>query len=836
MRQLRARTPQLLTLGLAAGIILLAVPAFGQYYANDITPPSANNGKLNAASNGKQVGGSGNGHAVLMNGNALSYVDLHPVGSVYVNSMVTSTDDLQQCGYGYSPYGNHAILWAGSSASFVDLHSLFTWTYCTGVHGGQQVGFGERPVYTVFYQHAMLWTGSAASAIDLHPPTYQYSKAMGVRDGQQVGYTSTTHYPMGDTIGYQPGSRAMMWAGTAASALDLHPIGYDASQALATNGTQQGGLAYTALPTAHQHAMMWSGTPGSAVDMHPAAYSDSRIVAMTPTQQVGDGWIGPMGQPGSVRHALVWSGTADSALDLNPYLPAGYTHALATGIDASGNVVGYAYNAFAQGVDIPADAIAVVFAPGQGSPTALASLSLSATNVAAGAVVLATVSIPTAAPAAGISISFLSTNPAVLPTPAAVTIPSGQTSASLSLTVAGANLQTPTTLKLLASDGTVSKSSPLTVSPVVNLSAMTLNPTEGGFNAAGTISLSIPAQIGGAMVTLTSSNPALALVPASVTLPQGATSIGFAVITTSVSVATNVAVTAVFNGQIITASLALSPSPVVGISALTFSFPSVVGGQAIVGTVSVNNFPRNPDGAIVTLASGDKNTLQLPASVTIPYGAFSASFTAVTVAVSGTKGVSVKASYNASSITTTVQVIPVPTVTIVQADYFSDTKLLKVAATTTYANSVLTYGTDPNLPSIGTMQFELGQFKGATFLPTAPAFATVWNSNGGQATIAVTQRLTAGGGGGGGGTTATAPKLTISRSSKGTVTSNPAGVVCGSAGNACVVSFVSGSTVTLTATPDAGLSFTGWTGACVGSSPTCTLTMNADKTATPSFR
>ena len=103
------------------------------------------------------------------------------------------------------------------------------------------------------------------------------------------------------------------------------------------------------------------------MDLNPLGYNDSRISAMTATQQVGDGWVGPMGAIGSVRHALVWSGTADSVVDLNQFLPAGYTHAVATGIDANGNVVGYAYNTPVYGLAVPPDAIAVVFAPGDDS-------------------------------------------------------------------------------------------------------------------------------------------------------------------------------------------------------------------------------------------------------------------------------------------------------------------------------------------------------------------------------------------------------------------------------------------------------------------------------------
>ena len=67
---------------------------------------------------------------------------------------------------------------------------------------------------------------------------------------------------------------------------------------------------------------------------------------------------------------------------------------------------------------------------------------------------------------------------------------------------------------------------------------------------------------------------------------------------------------------------------------------------------------------VITLTSGDSKTLQVPATVTIPYGQFSVTFNATTVVVTGTKGVAVKAAYNSSSITSTIQVVPLPTVTI----------------------------------------------------------------------------------------------------------------------------------------------------------------------------
>jgi hypothetical protein len=54
----------------------------------------------------------------------------------------------------------------------------------------------------------------------------------------------------------------------------------------------------------------------------------------------------------------------------------------------------------------------------------------------------------------------------------------------------------------------------------------------------------------------------------------------------------------------------------------------------------------------------------------------------------------------------------------------------------------------------------------------------------------------------------------------GNVTSTPAGLDCGAV---CMATFDPGQLVTLTATPDAGARFVGWSGACAGTAPTCTL-------------
>ena len=81
--------------------------------------------------------------------------------------------------------------------------------------------------------------------------------------------------------------------------------------------------------------------------------------------------------------------------------------------------------------------------------------------------------------------------------------------------------------------------------------------------------------------------------------------------------------------------------------------------------------------------------------------------------------------------------------------------------------------------------------------------------------------------------------LTVTKSGtgSGTVfegsTLEPGSVI--NCGNTCSASFLSGAQVTLTAAPAAGSTFTGWSGACSGTSTTCVLSMTTNKSATATF-
>ena len=76
--------------------------------------------------------------------------------------------------------------------------------------------------------------------------------------------------------------------------------------------------------------------------------------------------------------------------------------------------------------------------------------------------------------------------------------------------------------------------------------------------------------------------------------------------------------------------------------------------------------------------------------------------------------------------------------------------------------------------------------------------------------------------------------ITLNKTGNGTIASAPAGIDCGTT---CAASYALDTPVTLTATPDTGFVFAGWSGDCssAGMNHTATVTMDAAKTCTATF-
>ena len=75
--------------------------------------------------------------------------------------------------------------------------------------------------------------------------------------------------------------------------------------------------------------------------------------------------------------------------------------------------------------------------------------------------------------------------------------------------------------------------------------------------------------------------------------------------------------------------------------------------------------------------------------------------------------------------------------------------------------------------------------------------------------------------------------LTASKTGSGTISSNPLGISCGTD---CSEAYVTGTVVTLMATPATNYQFTGWSGACSGTVSTCTVSLTAAKSVTANFQ
>jgi hypothetical protein len=179
----------------------------------------------------------------------------------------------------------------------------------TSAYGGQVGGYWQN--------HALIWNGSIASQIDLHPPGFQGSVLYAMGAGQQVG-----------EVGNGTITHGALWGGTAASFVDLHPDGFNNSYLRGTDGLHQVGRA-------DGHAGIWSGTAASFVDLNPVGSAFSEALAVQGNKQLGRANV-----PSTVnRHAYLWSGDPNTGIDLNP---AGFYETWGQAIDGD-DQVGYGY-------------------------------------------------------------------------------------------------------------------------------------------------------------------------------------------------------------------------------------------------------------------------------------------------------------------------------------------------------------------------------------------------------------------------------------------------------------------------------------------------------------
>ncbi|WP_162179802.1 hypothetical protein [Bryobacter aggregatus] len=278
---------------------------------------------------------------------------------------------------------------------------------------------------------------------------------------------------------------------------------------------------------------------------------------------------------------------------------------------------------------------------GQGT---LSGVSLSPSTVASGASSTGTVSLGSPAPAGGILVTLSSSNPAAT-VPASLVIPAGSSTGSFAVATTAVGSNTAVTI-------TASSTNSLTANLAINaatagqgnLSGLSLSPASvaSGASANGTVSLAAPAPVGGILVNLSSSNPA-ATVPASLTIPAGASSSSFTVSTTAVASTTVVSITA-SSANSISASLTIQAATAGqgALSALSVSPATVASGGSATGTVTLAT--AAPIGGILVTFASSNPAATVPASLTIAAGSSSGTFPVTTSAVATTTALTITAS------------------------------------------------------------------------------------------------------------------------------------------------------------------------------------------------
>ena len=198
--------------------------------------------------------------------------------------------------------------------------------------------------------------------------------------------------------------------------------------------------------------------------------------------------------------------------------------------------------------------------------------------------------------------------------------------------------------------------------PAATLSTFETNPSTvvGGNQSSGTVVLSVGAPEGGAQIALSSSNPAVASVPATVTAPTLSFTGTFAITTSPVVTTTTVTITAAYNGATRTATVTVTPTiaqPLPSVQSLVLSPASVAGGSNSVGTITLSGgAPQG--GAVVILTNGNPAAATIPASVLVLAGASTATFNAATSAVTVTTPLSILAAYNGTNKSVVLTVTP----------------------------------------------------------------------------------------------------------------------------------------------------------------------------------
>jgi hypothetical protein len=294
----------------------------------------------------------------------------------------------------------------------------------------------------------------------------------------------------------------------------------------------------------------------------------------------------------------------------------------------------------------------VTLLPGGTPALSLSTLAARPDQVVSGNETQLEITLSQPAPAIGYPVLLRSSSPVIV-LPVRITIPPGERTAFLPLRAGSVNAPAAVTVTATTPFGT--RATTITVSPPLRrLLDVKISPAEllGGQSGTGTVTLDGPATAGGIAITL--SSPGGLVVPDSVVIPSGSTSVEFPLGVQPVLAPTTVTLNASYAGVTRSATAIVIPaSYLTAISIDPVVFPA---GTIASGTVQLSG-PAPEGGARVDLGSTNSAVTVPPFVIVLP-GQNSIRFQLLSTAVPAPANVQIRATYGSITLVAPITVTP----------------------------------------------------------------------------------------------------------------------------------------------------------------------------------
>lgn len=285
-------------------------------------------------------------------------------------------------------------------------------------------------------------------------------------------------------------------------------------------------------------------------------------------------------------------------------------------------------------------------------PAAVSTITAAPTSLFGGESTAITINLTGPVPSAGGTVSISTNFPAIMEVPTVAEVPGGAN--TVTFTVPTNPVGATTRTQVYAVRGGVSKGVSVTVvRPSIESLTTVKTVLAGGETTVATVTLNAPAPTAGIPAAITTSDPVL-LVPTSISVPNGQTSVTFNVGSQAVTSTKSSVLRATINGVAKGVSISVRVNTV---NSLKF-VPSTVRKQSVTnGTVQLS-MPAGAGGNMVAMTTSHPTVLPVATSLFIGPGVPSRSFSVVAGNVTASTPVTVTAAFGGVTQTATVTVVP----------------------------------------------------------------------------------------------------------------------------------------------------------------------------------